>query len=137
MRNVVMNGWFPVEIVRHIQLYLLTYLSCAGGSARSAVVVSKRSVRVNWCDERALASTISNVSRASSAANNCPPERNSTCSTKTDSSAKTTILSSSKVSARKFHSFFDCCKFCNGIVMVVVNDDVLRCCQRVFTRFIG
>ena len=72
------------------------------GLAPSAAGVNKKSVRASWYDVRALGSTISSVSRAFSAASSCPPARNCTCSTKTDSFARTTISASSKVDTELF-----------------------------------
>jgi len=68
-----------------------------GGLVPNVVVVNKKSGPVSWCGEHVLASTISNVSRACSVINSCLLARSCTCSMRTDSSAKTTISSSSKV----------------------------------------
>ena len=73
------------------------HVMCVVGSVPSVVAVNKRSVPVSWCDEHAHVFTISNVSRAFSVTSNSPPEKSCTCSTRTDSSAKTTISPSSKV----------------------------------------
>ena len=94
--------WFAACDPPRYNVYRYTF-PCVGvctrvdGLVPSAVVVSKRLVPVSWCDELVRASIISSVSRAFSVINNSPPAKNSTCSMRTGSSAKTTISLSSKV----------------------------------------